>query len=161
MPRPVLAVIAAMDRHHLIGDHGHLPWHLPEDLRLFRTLTEGNTVIMGRNTFESLGRKPLAGRRNIVISSTLPASEDVKVCRSFAQALAEAWRLGGPVFVIGGRQVYQKALAIADQLHISWVEGDFSGDVYFPKIDFGNWQGMEERDFNGFRYVRYRRKAEG
>ena len=156
MSKPLLSIIVAMDRKRLIGSHGRLPWDRPEDLRLFRQLTEGNTVIMGHGTFASLG-SPLANRHNLVLSRTLKKRDDLSVCRSFSAALALARQLNRPVFFIGGHSVYQKALEMVDQLHISWIEGDFSGDCYFPEIDFNSWQVDEEKDMQGFRYVRYRR----
>ncbi len=157
MPKPDLAIIVAMDRHRLIGTHGRLPWHRPADLKLFRHLTEQHTVIMGRKTFESLDA-PLVNRHNLVLSRTLSACEGVTVCRNLPEALVTAWRIGEPVFFIGGRTVYQKALDIVETLHVSWIEGDFSGDRYFPDIDFTDWLIMEERDDEGFRYVRYLKK---
>ncbi|MCK4536300.1 MAG: dihydrofolate reductase [Desulfuromonadales bacterium] len=157
MSKPLLSIIVAMDQNRLIGDHGHLPWVLPEDLQNFRQLTDGNTVIMGRKTFESLA-EPLTHRHNIILSRTLPERTDAQVCRSFLDACACAWHKDRAIFFIGGTQIYQKALKIVDQMHISWVDGDFSGDCYFPEIDFDEWQIEEERKFTGFRYVRYRRK---
>lgn len=157
MPKLALAIIVAMDRHRLIGDHERIPWHLPEELQLFRSLTEGSSLIMGRKTFESIGR-PLENRYNLVLSRTLPARQGIVVCRDLSRALAEVWRLERPVYFIGGSTVYQKVLAIVDQLHVSWIEGDFSGDCYFPEIDFGEWQPVGEQHGKGFRYVHYLRK---
>lgn len=155
---PVFAIIAAMDRHRLIGDHGRIPWNLPEDLQLFRRLTEGNSVIMGRKTFESIGH-PLKNRHNFVLSRTLPEQPGIVVCRDLPRALAETRRQERPVFFIGGRAIYREALAIVDQLHVSWVEGNFSGDCYFPDIDFKQWQATEEQQGEGFRYVHYLKKG--
>lgn len=157
MSKPTAAIIAAMDRNRLIGDQDRLPWNRPEDLRLFRQLTEGNTVIMGRRTFESIGA-PLADRCNLVISRSLTGRDKLIICRTFAEALREAWKINRPVFFIGGTAVYRKALQIVDQLHISWIEGKFEGDRYFPEFDLDDWLVIEERVYEGFRYVRYRRK---
>ncbi len=148
-----------MDHKRLIGDRGKLPWNRPEDLQLFRQLTEGHTVVMGRTTFASLAG-PLSNRRNIILSRSLPERQDVVICRSFAEALARARQTTGPVFFIGGAQIYAKALKVADELHISWIEGEFSGDCYFPEVDFDAWRMVEERPFTGFRYVRYVRKTQ-
>ena len=158
MSKPVLALIVAMDRHRVIGFRGSLPWNLPEDLKLFRKLTTGNTVIMGRKTFDALG-KPLPNRHNIVLSGTLAEQADVVVCRTFPAALAEAWRIGRPVFFIGGAAIYRKAIAIVDELHISWVKGEYRGDTWFPEIDFSNWRAVEEQEFADFRYQKYLRKT--
>jgi len=157
MRQPVLALIAALDNQRLIGARGELPWHLPEDLKLFRQLTVGNTVVMGRKTFDALG-SPLPGRHNIVLSRTLDDRPEVTLCRTFSQALAASRQIGRPVFFIGGASVYRKALEIVDEMHISWIAGDHRGDTWFPEVDFSHWRVVEERDFEGFRYVRYRRK---
>lgn len=156
---PAVAIIVAMTRDRLIGADDKLPWHLPEDLRLFRQITSGGTVIMGRATFEAIGR-PLANRVNIVLSrSGLPLA-GVEVCTGFLEALALAARHNRPVFVIGGRSVYQKALPIASEMHISWVNGPFSGNRFFPEFDLSDWTVLEEKGFQGFRYNRYRRTVE-
>lgn len=159
MSKPLLALIVAMDRQRVIGFRGNLPWDLPQDLKLFRELTTGNTVIMGRKTFDALG-KALPNRHNIVLSGTLARREDVVVCRTFAEALAQAWRIGRPVYFVGGAAVYRKAMAIVDELHISWVKGGYRGDTWFPEVDFSNWQAVEEKEFADFRYLKYRRKTE-
>ncbi|PLX89855.1 MAG: dihydrofolate reductase [Desulfuromonas sp.] len=151
---PHASILVAMTRDRLIGTGTSLPWHLPEDLALFRRLTLGNTVIMGHNTFRSIG-SPLAGRANIVLSRTITELEGVLVCHSFAESLGVARELGKPLFFIGGAEVYRQALPVVDTLHISWVKGTFRGDRYFPEIDFGGWQEREVCEFNGFRYVRY------
>ena len=153
---PHTAILVAMPRALLIGSGTSLPWHLPEDLALFRRLTLSNTVIMGHNTFRSIGA-PLQGRANIVLSRAVTQLEGVLVCHSFDKGLDAAIELGKPLFFIGGVEVYRQALPLVDTLHISWVEGDFGGDHYFPEIDFGGWQQREVREFSGFRYVCYQR----
>ncbi len=154
MSKPDFAIIAAMDRNRLIGARGHLPWHCPADLRLFRQLTEHHTVIMGRKTFESL-KTPLENRHNLVLSRTLQTTSGITVCRSLSEALATAWRIGEPSFIIGGSTLYARAMQIASTLHISWIDGEYSGDRYFPEIDPDIWTQAEERSYDGFRYIRY------
>jgi dihydrofolate reductase len=145
-----------MTRGGVIGRAGTLPWALPEDRRLFRRQPEGNTVIMGRLTFESLAA-PLPRRHNIVISHTLPPATGATVCRSFGEGLALGWRLGRPLLVIGGVELYRLALPLADTLHISWVAGEFAGDRFFPAFDLTDWIPVESVDFPGFQHVVYRR----
>ena len=157
--RPRLAIVVAMTAAGVIGDQGRLPWDLPADRRLFRSLTVGNTVIMGRSTFAGLPG-PLPRRNNIVISRTLGQPEGVIVCRSFLAGVALGWRLGQPLFVIGGVDLYRRALQIADTLHISWVEGVFAGDRHFPAFDLGAWEPVGETPYPGFRHVAYRRAAQ-
>ena len=127
-----LVSIVAMNHDRVIGIEGDLPWRLPKDLAFFREVTLGNTVIMGRKTFESLGSKPLKGRRNIVVSRTLDASTlDVHVASSFEGALKEAGTQGD-VVVIGGANLYQQAMPLIDTLYVTLVDNHVAGDVYFP-----------------------------
>ncbi|MDT8440729.1 MAG: dihydrofolate reductase [Desulfuromonadales bacterium] len=153
-----LAILVAMTTDRVIGVDGRLPWHLPEDLALFRRLTLGNSVLMGRRTFDAIGH-PLAQRHNIVLSRTGTAIAGVTVCTGILEGLACAWRLGRPLFIIGGEELYRRALPIVDELHISWVRGEFRGDRHFPAFDLADWGLCEERELQGFRYCRYRRAA--
>jgi len=146
-----------MTRDRVIGLGDRLPWDLPEDLLLFKRLTIGKTVVMGRKTYESLGQ-PLPERRNIVLSRTLTDLPGVMVCKSLTEGLETGSQFSQPVFIIGGAEVYQKALPMASVLHISWVKRSFHGDVYFPEFDLAEWTEVEEQDYPGFRYVNYLRR---
>jgi dihydrofolate reductase len=146
-----------MTRNGVIGRGGGLPWDLPEDRQLFRRLTEGNTVIMGRATFESLPA-PLPHRHNLVLSRNPRQSAGVTVCRDFLEAIILGGQLGRPILVIGGVELYRQALPIADTLHISWVEGEFTGDRCFPPFDLAAWEAVESIAYPGFEYVVYRRR---
>lgn len=154
--RPPLGIVVAMTRAGVIGDQGGLPWDLPADRRLFRQLTRGNTVIMGRLTFASLPAA-LPDRHNIVLSRRVDHFPGATACRSFLDGIALGWRRGQPIFVIGGTDVYRKALPVADSLHISWVTGEFSGDRRFPPFDLTAWRIVSTADYPGFRHVVYRR----
>ena len=158
--RPQVAIIVAMTRGRVIGSGGGIPWHLAEDLQLFKHLTAGATLIMGRKTHASIGG-PLPGRYNIVLSRTAQELPGVQLCTSFRAALNDARQRQSPVFVIGGAELYRKALPIAEELHISWVEHDFAGDTYFPPFKLSEWQCCEARDFPGFHYARYRLRPTG
>lgn len=151
-------IIVAMTRRRVIGCHGALPWHIPEDLRLFRTLTSGHAVIMGRATFESIGR-PLPERHNLVVSRTLRPSSGIVVCASLAAAMEHARRLQRALFFIGGREIYRQALPLADRLLISWIEQDYAGDCFFPPLDLSAWKQEWEREYPAFTHVGYRRRA--
>jgi dihydrofolate reductase len=153
---PPLGIVVAMTRTGVIGHRGGLPWDLPADRQLFRRLTEGNTVIMGRRTFASLPA-PLPRRNNIVISRTLDQPAGATICRGFLEGLALGWRLRRPMFVIGGVDLYRKALPIVDTLYISWVEGNHKGDRRFPALDLTAWEVVEAVDYPGFQHVVYRR----
>jgi dihydrofolate reductase len=157
---PQVAIIVAMTRDRVIGSGGRLPWHLPDDLQLFKRLTTGGTLIMGRKTHATIGR-PLPRRHNIVLSRSRKELPGVQLCTSFRTALNDARQRQCPVFVIGGAELYRKALPIAEELHISWIKNDFSGDTHFPPFELCDWLCCEEKDFPGFHYARYRRKPTG
>jgi dihydrofolate reductase len=133
----LISLIAALDRRGLIGDGRGLPWHLPSDLRRFRALTWGKPVIMGRTTFESLG-KPLPGRLNIVLSRNPEyVAPGGRVARSFREALSVAEDYAGAgdaaeAMVIGGGRVYAEAIPHCDRLYLTLVEGEFTGSTFFP-----------------------------
>jgi dihydrofolate reductase len=143
----IISVIAALSTHHVIGKNNQLPWHLPADLAHFKAATLGKSILMGRKTYESIG-KPLPGRRNIVISRQLDfQAKGSEVAHSFDEALA----LAGPaeeVMVIGGSQLFKETLPRADQLYLTWVHGEVEGDSYFPPLDLTEWEetSREERD---------------
>ena len=134
-----VALIAAVARNGIIGAGNRLPWHLPEDLSRFRTLTSGHTVIMGRKTWESIG-KALPNRQNIVVSRQLGLRLDgVSVAHSLDEALAMAVR-PDPVFVIGGEALYRSALPLAVLLYLTEIERDFHGDARFPPFERAEWR---------------------
>lgn len=159
-------LIAAVAKNRVIGVNNQLPWHLPEDLKHFRELTRGATVVMGRKTWESLPDpfRPLPGRRNIVVSRqsglVLPGSEVMDSLDAVRNSLAD---LDGPVFVIGGADIYTQAMAWADRLEITEVDVEPQGDAWFPKID-ASWQRREQPLMHtdaglGYRFVTYVREA--
>ncbi|RMG12375.1 MAG: dihydrofolate reductase [Deltaproteobacteria bacterium] len=139
-PREPLALIVAVGRHRVIGKAGDLPWHLPEDLKHFKATTMGHALIMGRRTFDSIGR-PLPGRRCIVVSRqadlAIPGAE---VAHSLEAAIALARRTDPMPFVIGGGMLYEAALPLATHLYLTEVDRAVDGDTYFPEIDEGQWQ---------------------
>jgi dihydrofolate reductase len=165
MSRPTLALIAAVARNGAIGKDNGLLVHLPQDLPRFKRLTMGHPVVMGRKTWESLGR-PLPGRRNIVITHNphwqAPGAEAVTFLPA-ALALAS----GSPkVFVIGGAQIYALALPLADELHLTEIDADFDADAFFPswpRADFVELAREPHRDAGGmvFSFVTYQRKNGG
>ena len=128
-----LAIIAAVAANGVIGHRGGLPWTLPEDLRHFKALTMGHTLVMGRATYDSIGR-PLPGRRTIVITrQTVWSVPGVDVAHSVDEALLMAGR--GDVFVAGGGDVYRQCLDRADRLHLTLVGVAVDGDTWFPDFD--------------------------
>jgi dihydrofolate reductase len=137
-----VSLIAAVASNNVIGNAGKLPWRLPDDLARFKRLTLGCPVVMGRRTFESLG-KPLSGRRNILL--TRDAGFSQPGCE-MAHTADEAIGLAGndELFVIGGASVYKLFLPLASRMYITHVEGNFSGDVFFPEVRWENWRIVEE-----------------
>jgi dihydrofolate reductase len=156
-------IIAAVAKNGVIGDKGRIPWHLPEDLEHFRRTTTGHAVIMGRKTYESIG-KLLPGRLNIVLSKGMKATPDspVKVLPSLEEALQHCRQNGcKKAFIIGGGSVYKEALErqLADALIITAVKQEYNGDTLFPEIRPEEWQEERRERHNGFDIVTYRRRA--
>ena len=147
--QPCIALICAMARNRVIGRGNTLPWRLPVDLKHFRELTTGHTLLMGRKTFESLGR-PLPNRTSIVITSQRGyAPEGALVAHSLDEALALAATHISPanpeLFVIGGENLYAQMLPRADRLYITLVDAEIEGDAWFPQFDQAAWQERERR----------------
>lgn len=146
-------MIAAMSKNRVIGKDNALPWHLPNDLRFFKESTMGKPIIMGRKTFESIGR-PLPGRPNFVITSN-PSSEyskrhpgvwfvrDVEAAFEMAENEADE-RSVDEIMVVGGARIYTQALPLADRLYLTQVEAEIEGDTYFPEFDLSQWELSSE-----------------
>ncbi|MDO8642644.1 MAG: dihydrofolate reductase [Candidatus Woesearchaeota archaeon] len=128
-----IILIAAIDQNNVIGSEGHLPWHIPEDFSHFKQTTDGHTVIMGRKTYESIG-KPLPNRLNIVLTrnKAFAPTSGVVACTTLRQALAVAQEKGTKVFIIGGAQVYAETMPYAHEMILSHIPGTHKGDVFFP-----------------------------
>ncbi len=134
-----LSIIAAMAENRVIGLGNALPWHLPEDLKRFKRLTTGHTVIMGRRNYESIGR-PLPGRRNIVVTRrTGYEAPGCVVVHSLDEALLAAGN-DPEVFVIGGAELYTQLLPRTQRLYLTLVHATVPGDTYFPEFDWTEWQ---------------------
>jgi len=156
----IIVAIGAIGKGNVIGKNGELPWHLPEDLKHFKELTTNHTVIMGRKTFESIPEKfrPLPNRRNIVVTSNKDyTNEGIEVSASLNEAVGKVQE--GKAFIIGGARLYEEALTIADTLEITKVEGDYSGDVFFPEIDLSKWDEISSDKRDGFTFLTLKRKS--
>ena len=147
-----LAMIWGMSRNRTIGRNNALPWHLSEDLKYFKRVTMGKPIIMGRKTWESIG-KPLPGRCNIVITrDPTYSAEGVKVVRTLEDAisLAESIALidgAEEAVVIGGAQIYAQALPLAQRLYMTQVHAEVEGDTFFPIFDLTQWDELGREDF--------------
>jgi dihydrofolate reductase len=142
----VSAVVAASD-NNVIGKDGGLPWHVSSDLKLFKKITMGKPVIMGRRTWESLPKQPLPGRRNIVITRNPSyAAEGADVAGSIHEALAMCE--GEPeVSIIGGGQVYAQAMDRTDRIYLTRIHLTVDGDTFLPELPESEWQEVERREF--------------
>ncbi|MBR1838136.1 MAG: dihydrofolate reductase [Bacteroidaceae bacterium] len=160
----MLTIIAALDRRGAIGFQNKLLFRLPDDLKRFKSLTTGHTVLMGRNTYDSLPHGALPNRRNIVLSRTINALPSCEVFPSLSQALA-ACQPDEQVFAIGGATVYQAALPLADRMILTHVEAEApEADTFFPTIDSEQWRvvsreahAADERHAVPFSFVHYTR----
>lgn len=152
-----VVIVAAVGRNRVIGVEGGLPWRIPEDLARFKEMTMGHALVMGRATFESIGR-PLPGRSNIVLTHRHGWSHDgVDVAGSFEEAHGIAADRGQDVFVAGGAEVYRQALELAHSMELTEVDASPDGDTWFPEVDWGAWEETSRFEHPGFDFVTYQR----
>lgn len=154
-------IIAAVASNGVIGRDGKLPWHYPEDLKHFKTVTTGHAVVMGRKTWESIG-KPLPNRRNIVLTrnAAYPLPAGVERYDTLDAALdASRTRKQEKAFVIGGEQVFAEALKKADGMYLTHVEQSVEGDSRFPAWDPGEWREIRRESGQGIAFVEYTRST--
>ncbi|MEX1112288.1 MAG: dihydrofolate reductase [Candidatus Andersenbacteria bacterium] len=160
----MIAIIAALDANGVIGHNNSIPWDIPEERKLFRKLTTGNVVVMGRKTFESIG-KPLPDRINIVVSRTVSSIPGTEVYPSLEQALEAAKSYQKDIFIIGGAQIYEQALEISevDTMYLSYLHDSYSGDgdnndlVSFPSFAKDTWELADTNPYQSFTLKIYKR----
>ncbi len=142
----IISLIVAASENNVIGKHNKLPWHLPADLKYFKNTTWAMPVVMGRKTFESIG-KPLPGRMNIVITRNPDWKADgVKVVNNFEQAVVDAGYYNvKEIFIIGGAQLFNSLLPSAEKIYLTRIHHNFDGDVFLPVIDKTNWEMISNR----------------
>ncbi len=152
----MITLIAAIGKNNEIGLDGKMPWHIPEDLKHFKEYTIGKTIVMGRKTFQSI-RKPLPNRTNIVISKSTQFP-DVMNVTSLLDALNYT---NDELVIIGGAQVYQLAMHVADKLVITHIDSEFQADTFFPSIDLNIWKNRSEitgkNETLSYKFVEYTR----
>jgi len=143
----VISFIVAASENNVIGKDNKLPWCLPTDMRYFKNVTWGMPVIMGRKSFESLG-KALKGRTNIVVSRNKDwKAPDVQVVQTIDQAITRATQSDAKeIFIIGGAEIFRSALPSADRIYLTLVHGNFDVDAFFPEMDRGEWKLKSNRD---------------
>ncbi len=142
----IVSLVAAASDNNVIGKNNALPWRMPADMKFFKNLTIGHTVIMGRKTFESMG-KPLQGRINIVITRNKDfKAEGCIVTDSLSEALIKC-REEDEVFVVGGAEIYKQAVKDADKIYLTRIHGEFEGDAYFIDIHENEWKESKRSEF--------------
>lgn len=136
----MISLIVAMDQNRVIGKDNQLPWHLPADLHYFKQVTMGKPIVMGRKTFESIGRV-LPGRENIIVTRNREyVNADCTILHSIYEVKQFADESEQEVFIIGGAEIFKEVLAVADRLYLTEIEARFAGDTYFPLIDTTEWR---------------------
>lgn len=143
-----ISFIVAKAENNVIGINNQLPWHLKTDLQHFKKITMGHHMLMGRKTFESIG-KALPGRMSLVISSDpRPAENSVLWFNSIFRAIKHAERSGeSELFIIGGEKIFKYALSLVDRIYLTEVKGEIKGDVYFPQLSLKNWKKISEQSY--------------
>lgn len=137
--------IVAISENHVIGKDNKLLWYLPNDLKHFKEITSGHTIIMGRKTFDSVG-KPLPKRRNIIITRQDIAIEGCEVVKSIEAAL-ELCKDEKEVFIVGGAEIYKQSMKFTDRIYLTIVHQNFEGDSFFPEINKEEWNKVSREDF--------------
>ena len=160
----MITIIAAIGKNNALGKDNQLLWKLPKDLKHFKSLTENHPIVMGRKTYESIG-KPLPDRTNIVVSRKENwFSEEILIVSKLKEAIKFAKKIDDNIFIIGGGEIYNQTMELADKLEITLVDEDFEADTFFPKIDLKIWQKVgeefhekDEKNNHNFYFQTYKR----
>jgi dihydrofolate reductase len=142
-----ISFVVAMASNRVIGLNNQMPWHLSADLKKFKKITMGSPILMGRLTYESIGR-PLPGRTNIIISRNPSYSQPGCLVFNDIEKALESCRGSDEVFVIGGSHIFKSMLPIADTLYLTQIHKEFPGDTFFPEIDADQWVEVEREDID-------------
>jgi dihydrofolate reductase len=148
----IISHLVALSNNYVIGVNNDLPWKLKKDLQHFSAYTQNKAIVMGRKTFESIGR-PLPNRKNIVISSTLSSTNEIQIVNSLEQAISEAtdWNKENNLFeevvLIGGGYIFKESINLVNKLVLTRVNCDIDGDVFYPTLDFTEWSMISNESF--------------
>ena len=163
--KPHVSLIVAMANNRVIGVNNTLPWHLPADLKHFKALTMGHHIVMGRKTYESIG-KPLPGRTSVVVTRNASYSAPGVTAVNSLPAAISACDDDDEIFVIGGAELYLQAITLADRIYLTEIDADIRGDAYFPEFNPGEWQEVSrethsqpEPQLLQYHFVIYNRKG--
>lgn len=160
----MFSIIVAIGKNSEIGKGNKLLWHIPEDLKNFKEITTGKTVIMGRKTFESIGR-PLPNRKNIVLSKNGDKEsfeqKGIELYQNLESLIEDYKNSEEEIFIIGGEQIYREFMqkGLVRRLYISYIEfSDSEADAYFPEIDYNNWRIIKEKNYDNWKFCMYEKK---
>jgi dihydrofolate reductase len=149
---PRISIIVAMANNRIIGANNRIPWHLPDDLKMFKRLTMGHHIVMGRKTYESIGRL-LPGRTTVIVTRQRDyAVTGAIIAHSLHDAINAAAR-DDEIFVIGGAELFREALPIAHRIHLSLVDAEPVGDTLMPDFDLTDWSEVSSQEQPGYRYL--------
>lgn len=143
----MISIISALGKNNVIGKSNSLPWYLPADLKHFKEITTGKSIVMGLNTFKSIGEKPLPNRKNIVLSndSGYKVPENCVLAKSVDEVL-ETTKGEPEVMICGGASVYKQFLPLADRLYLTYIDHDFDGDIFFPEFNMQEWKEVSKEN---------------
>jgi dihydrofolate reductase len=157
--KPRVSLIVAMARNRVIGINNTLPWHLPADLKHFKALTMGHHIVMGRKTYESIG-KPLPGRTSVVVTRNADYAQPGVIVVNSLEAAIAACGDDAEIFVIGGAELYRQAIVLADRIYLTEIDADISGDVHFMELDRKLWieagrdsHAQDEKNLYSYHFV--------
>lgn len=160
----MFSIIVAIGKNREIGKGNKLLWHIPEDLKNFKEITTGKTVIMGRKNFESIGR-PLPNRKNIVLSKNGDKEsfeqKGIELYQNLENLISDYKNSEEEIFIIGGEQIYREFMqkGLVRRLYISYIEfSDSEADAYFPEIDYNNWKIIKEKNYDNWKFCMYEKK---
>lgn len=153
-----MIIISAMSENRVIGSGHGMPWSVPEEYQQYLRFVSGNTVLMGRKTYQIFG-EDLPTDTTAVVVSRSAAFDGVTVVPSFEAALEAANTSGNPIFIAGGSSIYEQAIPVASEMYLSTIKGDFSGDAYFPDFNADDWNIAEERNEAAYVFRKYRRRT--
>ncbi len=140
---------------HIIGKNNTLPWSIPQELEKFRGFTKGNTIIMGRRTFESVGGKPLPNRNNIIVSTSLKEQKGIEIARTIKEAIEQSKKYNKDGYIIGGAEIYRQSFDYAEYMYLSFIKKEYDGDTVFPAWNESDWKIIKKEDYPEFEFVVY------
>lgn len=159
----MISMIVAFDKNRLIGANNKLPWHFKEDLKYFKEVTTGHDILMGRRTFESIlsyRSSPLPNRHHYVVSRSSKYDNETVTTVSDLDLFINEYPIDKELFIIGGASIYEQLLPLTDRLYITHVKQTYIGDVWFPKVDFDDWDEIKKKETNDFCFMVYERRKD-